>query len=131
ETAQHLVRNRRLSKVHADQLLLGRFNPLANSLRNLFGLAGAIAHHARSSIAHHDQGCERHVLAALHHFRDAVNRHHLVLQVELVGIEFLLYSRHCFSQLSDQAFSYSPSAFSSYCFSRPYQLSTKKLIAES
>src|SRR5581483_9665437 len=124
ETAQHLVRNRRLSKVHADQVLLGRFNPLANSLRNLFGLAGAIAHHARSSIAHNDQGCERHV-------RDAVNRHHLVLQVELVGIEFLLYSRHCFSQLSDQAFSYSPSAFSSYCFSRPYQLSTKKLIAES
>ncbi len=95
ETAQHQMRNRGLGQVDPDQVLLGRLDPLANGLGNFLGLARTVAHHARSGVAHHHQRGKRHVLAALDHLGHAIDGHHLILQVVLVGIEFLLQYRHC------------------------------------
>src|SRR5205814_7925960 len=80
--------------------LLGRFDSLADRLGNFLGLARTIADHARGGIAYHNQRGKRHVLAALDHLGYAIDGHYLVLQVVLVGIEFLFQHRHFLSQFT-------------------------------
>ena len=65
-----------------NEVLLGVLDALADSVRNLSGLADAKAHNA-GAVAHHNQGGELHHPAAFDGFRNTVNRHNPLLQVQL------------------------------------------------
>ena len=88
EKVRHLILGRHLHAGHGhgtmpiEKTCLDAF---ANGHRDLARLAGAITD-MPGSVAHHHQGREAQVLAALHHFGDAVDRDHLVLQLQRIGI---------------------------------------------
>ena len=84
-------------QVDLEQVLLGRLDALADRLRNFLGLARTVADHALAGIADDHQRGERHVLAALDHLGDAIDRDHLVLQVEPVRVELFLHHCHMLS----------------------------------
>ena len=67
---------------HADQVLLGRLDALLDGRRHFLRLADAEADDA-VAVADDDQRAEAQVLAALDDLRHAVDRHHVVLDVEL------------------------------------------------
>ena len=74
---------------HVDlaQILLRRFDALLDRGRNFLGLAGAEADDLRAGIANDDQSRKAQVLAALDHFGDAIDRDHLLLEVQGVGVD--------------------------------------------
>ena len=87
---ENLVRDRGLRHIYLDQVLLGRLDTFANGLRNLFGLAGSVPHHAFGRIAHDHQRRKAHVLAALDHFGHAIDADNLILEVHPVSVQLLL-----------------------------------------
>src|SRR5207253_2628590 len=92
--SQHKVRNGGLGQVDPHQVLLSGFNSLTDGLWNFFRFPRAIADHGRAGITDHDQSREGKVLATLHHFSDAVDRNHLILELVLPSIELLQYCWH-------------------------------------
>ena len=82
---QHLMRDGGTLEVQLHHILLGLLDRFADGHGNFASLA-----HAESSvtalIAHDDERRKTEILAALHNFRDAVDRNHLIFQVGLVGL---------------------------------------------
>ncbi len=83
-------------QVDLEQVLLGGLDALADGLGNFLGLARAVADYAFARIANDDQRGKGHVLAALDDLGDAIDRDHLVLEVEPVRIELLLHHAICY-----------------------------------
>ena len=76
------MRDSRFEYIDAAQILLGGFNSLADRRRHFLGLADAKAHYLGGGIADHHQRREAEILAALHDFGDAIDRHHLLFEVQ-------------------------------------------------
>ena len=73
--------------VYLAQILLRRLDTLLDRGGHFLGFAGAEADDLRARIADHDQRRKAQVLAALDHFGDAVDRDHLLFQVQVVGLD--------------------------------------------
>src|SRR6185312_9710416 len=82
EAAEYLMRNGAFEQMDAAQILLRRFNALADGGGNFLRLTHAEADHARLRVAHHDESREAHVLTALDDLRHAVNRDDIFLEIE-------------------------------------------------
>ena len=76
------MRDRGALQIQLHHILLGLLDRLANRHGNFASLAHAEAGVA-ALVADDDQRREAEILAALHDFRDAVDRDHLILQVRL------------------------------------------------
>jgi hypothetical protein len=87
---------KRLRQIDPHQVLLRGLNSFSDRLRHFFRFAGTVADDSSTRISDHHQRRKRQVLAALHDFRHAVDRDHLVLQLVRARIEFLYDSWHCF-----------------------------------
>ena len=74
-----------LAQRHADHVALGLLGRLADRLRHLAGLAGAVAD-AALAVADDDQRGEAEAPAALHHLGDAVDADELLDQLALLAV---------------------------------------------
>src|SRR5207244_2980825 len=88
KVADDRVRDGRALERHADQDFLRRLNPFLDRGGHFLRLADAEADDA-VPIADDDERAEGQVLAALHDFRHAVDRHDSVLDIELARIDSL------------------------------------------
>jgi len=74
--------------------MLRRLDSLLDGRGHFLRLAGTEANDPGAGIAHHHQGREAEVLAALDHFRDAIDGDYLLLQVEVIRLDTLRNYRH-------------------------------------
>src|SRR5881392_1603169 len=80
---------------HANEVLLGRFNSFFDRQRNFTRFAGAKTYMA-AFVTDDDERGERKVLAALDYFGDAIDRDHLVFQIQALRPNSLPRLSHFF-----------------------------------
>ena len=80
------MRDRGAFEVQLHHVLLGLLDRFANRHGNFASLAHAEAGMA-ALVTDDDQSREPEILSAFHHFRDAVDRDHLIFQVRRVGVD--------------------------------------------
>src|ERR1700736_5881482 len=87
ETSQYSVQNSGLENVDLAQILFRRLDALLDRGGNFLGLTRAEAYDlvARGAVDH-ERG-KAQIFAALHHFGDAVDRNHLLFQVQRTGVD--------------------------------------------
>src|SRR5580658_5523623 len=86
ETSDHFVRNGTVLNRHPHQAFLGAIDTLANRLGHFVGLAETESDQA-VVIAGDHQRAEAEAASALHDFRDAVDMHDLLLDLEALRID--------------------------------------------
>src|SRR5262249_13558543 len=91
---QHLMRDRGLQHVDLAEALLRRLDALADRARHFLRFADAIADYLRARIADHHQRREAQILTALDHLGDAVDRHHLLFELQVLQVDAFRYCRH-------------------------------------
>src|SRR5882724_9586091 len=125
EFSNQLVGYSVLDQGHANQTLFCSFDRLLNRQRNFARLARAKSD-VPAFIADDDQRRKRQILAALHDFRNAVDRNHLVFQIKPLGRNTLFGLSHCFSLL---CFSFFLRGFSSTASSGAASTSTSAIAS--
>src|SRR5690348_2072210 len=83
------MRDRGLGQIHPYQILLGRFDSLADRLGNFLRLPRAIADYGGAGISDYDQRSKREVLASFDNLSDAIDRDYLILKLVRTSIELL------------------------------------------
>src|ERR1700723_1721293 len=86
ETSDDFMRNSTVLNRHAHQAFLGAIDALANRLGHFVGLAEAESHQA-VMIARNYQRAEAEAATALDDFRDAVDMHDLLFDLEALRID--------------------------------------------
>src|SRR5437867_10445154 len=75
------MRNRGLREIHAHQILLRRFDPLADRLGNFLRLPRAISDHGGAGISHHHQRGKGEILTSFDNLGDTIDRDYLILKL--------------------------------------------------
>src|SRR5438132_4336854 len=79
--------DRGLREIHAHQILLGRFDSLADRLGNFLRLPRAISDHGGAGISHHHQRGKGEILTSFDNLGDTIDRDYLILKLVRTSIE--------------------------------------------
>src|SRR5687768_644837 len=127
ELSDQLMRERVVNQRHTDQVFLGRLDRLFNCQRHFASFARAKAN-VTTFITDYDECRKRHVLATLYHLGDAIDGDDLVLKIQPLRRNTLLWLSHFFSLLFLRGFSSAASVATASCSGSSAALASSSLF---